>query len=158
MQMEKDIPIILYKLEQFLPSGVFDSMEHLPIHLAYEVRICGPVQYRWMYPFERFLKNLKDKVKNKAHVEASICQAYLLEEASTLATYYFPAAQFPCRMNRGPRTDNGSNGLIGEKISIFNYPGRARGKNTPIWQSDLDFNALRLYILRNSSEVGIYLK
>ena len=43
MQMEKDIPIILYKLEQFLPSGFFDSMEHLSVHLAYESRICGPI-------------------------------------------------------------------------------------------------------------------
>src|SRR5436190_8552122 len=34
MQMEKDIPIILCKLEQFLPPGFFDSMEHLPLHLA----------------------------------------------------------------------------------------------------------------------------
>ena len=111
-----------------------------------------------MYPFERFLKTLKDKVKNKARVEASICSAYLLEEASTFATYYFPAAQLPCRMNRGPRIDNGSNGLIGEQISIFNYPDRARGKKKPIWQSDRDFNASRLYILRNCPEVGIYLK
>ncbi|KAK7278025.1 hypothetical protein RJT34_23046 [Clitoria ternatea] len=31
-------------------------MEHLPIHLPYEARIGGPVQYRWMYPFERFLQ------------------------------------------------------------------------------------------------------
>src|SRR4051812_10504506 len=158
MQMEKNIPIILCKLEQFLPPGFFDSMEHLPVHLAYEARICGPVQYRWMYPFERFLKTLKYKVKNKAHVEASICQAYLLEEASTLATYYFPAAQLPCRMNRGPHIDDGSNGLIGEQISIFNYLGRSRGKNTPIWQSNRGFNASKLYILRNCPEVGIYLK
>ncbi|KAL0355742.1 UNVERIFIED_CONTAM: hypothetical protein Sradi_4021100 [Sesamum radiatum] len=28
-------------------------MEHLPIHLAYEAKVGGPVQYRWMYPFER---------------------------------------------------------------------------------------------------------
>src|SRR3954471_20212239 len=125
-QMEKDIPIILCKLEQFFPPAFFDSMEHLPVHLAYEAKICGPVQYRCMYPFERFLKTLKDKVKNKAHVEASICQACLLDETSTLATYYFPAAQLSCRMNRGPRIDDGSNGLIGEQISIFNYPGRTR--------------------------------
>src|SRR5436189_17627 len=80
MQMEKDIPIILCKLEQLLPPGFFDSMEHLPVHLAYEARIYGPVQYRWIYPFEMFLKTLKEKVKNKARVEASICNAYLLEE------------------------------------------------------------------------------
>ncbi|WVZ16156.1 hypothetical protein V8G54_009138 [Vigna mungo] len=35
------------------PPSFFDSMEHLPIHLPYEARLGGPVQYRWMYPFER---------------------------------------------------------------------------------------------------------
>ncbi|KAK7307876.1 hypothetical protein VNO77_41315 [Canavalia gladiata] len=44
-------------------------MEHLPIHLPYEARVGGPVQYRWMYPFERFLRSLKEKIKNKARVE-----------------------------------------------------------------------------------------
>jgi len=29
-------------------------MEHLPIHLPYEEKVDGPVQYRWMYPFERY--------------------------------------------------------------------------------------------------------
>ena len=51
--MEQNIPIILCKLEQIFPPSFFDSMEHLPIHLPYEARVGGPVQYRWMYPFER---------------------------------------------------------------------------------------------------------
>jgi len=41
------------KLERIFPLGFFDSMEHLPIHLPYEAWLGGPVQYRWMYPFER---------------------------------------------------------------------------------------------------------
>ena len=52
-RLERDIPIIICKLERIFPPGFFDSMEHLPIHLPYETRIAGPVQYRWMYPFER---------------------------------------------------------------------------------------------------------
>jgi hypothetical protein len=36
----------------FLPS-LFDSMEHLPMHLSYEAKVGGQVQYRWIYPFER---------------------------------------------------------------------------------------------------------
>jgi hypothetical protein len=28
-------------------------MEYLPIHLSFEAKVGGPVQYRWMYPFER---------------------------------------------------------------------------------------------------------
>jgi hypothetical protein len=52
-QLEKSIVVTLCKLEQIFPPAFFDSMEHLPIHLAYEARVGGPVQYRWMYPFER---------------------------------------------------------------------------------------------------------
>ena len=54
MRLESEIPIIICKLERIFPPSFFDSMEHLPIHLAYEARVAGPVQYRWMYPFERY--------------------------------------------------------------------------------------------------------
>ena len=53
VRLENDIPLILCKLERIFPPSFFDSMEHLPVHLAYEARIVEPVQYRWMYPFER---------------------------------------------------------------------------------------------------------
>jgi len=51
--LEENIPIILCKLERIFPPGFFDSMEYLPVHLPYEAWLGGPVQYRWMYPFER---------------------------------------------------------------------------------------------------------
>jgi len=54
MKLENDIPITLCKLELIFPPSFFDSMEHLPVHLAYEARIAGPIQYRWMYPFKRY--------------------------------------------------------------------------------------------------------
>ena len=41
------------KLEMIFPPSLFDSMEHLLVHLPFEVKVGGPVQYRWMYPFER---------------------------------------------------------------------------------------------------------
>ena len=50
--LEKNIVETLCKLEKIFPPGFFNSMEHLPIHLAYEAKVGGPVQYRWMYPFE----------------------------------------------------------------------------------------------------------
>ena len=53
VKLEENIPIIICKLERIFPLGFFDSMEHLPIHLPTEARLGGPVQYRWMYPFER---------------------------------------------------------------------------------------------------------
>jgi hypothetical protein len=43
----------IYKLEMIFSSSFFDSIEHLPIHLPFETKVGGPIQYRWMYPFER---------------------------------------------------------------------------------------------------------
>lgn len=51
-KLEENIVVTLCKLEKIFPPGFFDCMEHLPIHLPYEAMVGGPVQYRWMYPFE----------------------------------------------------------------------------------------------------------
>ena len=52
-KLEGEISIIICKLEGIIPPSFFDIMEHLPVHLADEAKLAGPVQYRWMYPFER---------------------------------------------------------------------------------------------------------
>ncbi|CAH9138679.1 unnamed protein product [Cuscuta epithymum] len=82
-RLEECVPILMCNLEKIMPPTFFDGMEHLIIHLPYEALIAGPVFYRWMYRFERFLGELKKKVTNKAHVQASICQAYIRQEIST---------------------------------------------------------------------------
>nr|KAJ0215109.1 hypothetical protein LSAT_V11C300127350 [Lactuca sativa] len=51
--MNRSIVQTLCKLEQIFPPGFFDCMEHLVIHLADEAILGGPVQYRWMYQYER---------------------------------------------------------------------------------------------------------
>ena len=51
--LETKIIETICKLEMVFPSSFFDSMEHLPVHLPFEVRGGGLVQYRWMYQFER---------------------------------------------------------------------------------------------------------
>jgi hypothetical protein len=89
-------------------------MQHLIIYLADEAFLGDPVQYRWMYPFQRCTKNfpvhlfsmvpigftkwnltcryilgIKNKVRNKARVEGSIVEAYLVEEATNFLSLYF---------------------------------------------------------------------
>ena len=54
-RMEKDIVIILCKLERIFPPTFFDVMVHLAVHLPHEVILGGHVSYRWMYPIERNL-------------------------------------------------------------------------------------------------------
>ena len=52
-KLEQNITITLCKLERVFLPLLFDIMVHLTIHLASEAKLAGPVQYRWMYPFER---------------------------------------------------------------------------------------------------------
>ncbi|KAL0290189.1 UNVERIFIED_CONTAM: hypothetical protein Sangu_2584700 [Sesamum angustifolium] len=63
-ELKNSIAIIMCNLKKIFPPTFFDLMEHLIVHLPYEAQVGGPVQYMWMYPFERFLRELK-KVKNK---------------------------------------------------------------------------------------------
>jgi hypothetical protein len=45
-RLEKNIVETVCKLEMIFPPSFFDSMEHLPVHLPFEVKVGGPVQYR----------------------------------------------------------------------------------------------------------------
>jgi hypothetical protein len=87
--MDHEAPVLLCKLEKIFPPGFFNPMQHLILHLPYEARMGGPVQYRWMYQIENCQKDLRSKVKNKAHVEASIAEAQILEEISNFSSFYF---------------------------------------------------------------------
>ncbi|XP_038687502.1 uncharacterized protein LOC119986883 [Tripterygium wilfordii] len=156
--MEVNIPMILCKLERIFPPSFFDSMEHLLIHLPFEARMGGPVQYRWMYPFERFLHFLKKNVKNKSRVEGSICEAYIVEETSTFASYYFEP-HVTSRRTRVPRNDEG--GTFNPEfptISIFNQPGRLVGEAGRHYLTDKEYDAATLYMFLNCDIVQPFIK
>lgn len=53
-KLQESIVLILCKLEKNFPPAFFDVMVHLAIHLPREAILGGPVQYRWMYPIERY--------------------------------------------------------------------------------------------------------
>jgi len=57
--LQNDVAISLALMEMHFPPSFFDIMTHLPYHLMDELDICGPVASRWMYPIERYMKNLK---------------------------------------------------------------------------------------------------
>ncbi|MCL7037247.1 hypothetical protein MKW94_013047 [Papaver nudicaule] len=100
-QLEKRIVLIVCELERIFPPAFFDIMVHLPIHLATEARLGGPVQYRWMYPIERYLYTLKKYVRNKAQPEGSIAEGYLADECVTFLSRYLKDVE--SRTNRPPR-------------------------------------------------------
>jgi hypothetical protein len=49
----------------------------------------GPVQGHLCYPIERCLKTIQKKYRNKCTIEASIAEAYMLEEVSNFTTTYY---------------------------------------------------------------------
>lgn len=54
-KMEKDIIIILCKIERIYPPAFIDICVHLAVHLPQEAMFTGPVCYSWMYPIERYV-------------------------------------------------------------------------------------------------------
>jgi hypothetical protein len=55
-KLEKEIPMLVCKLEKIFSPGWFNTMQHLLVHIPYEAKVSGLVQYRWMYHIERTLK------------------------------------------------------------------------------------------------------
>ncbi|CAA7023874.1 unnamed protein product [Microthlaspi erraticum] len=78
--LETELIETLCQLERFFPSSLFDIMFHLPIHLSRETRLGGPVHFRWIYPFERYMKTLKAFVKNFARPEVCMAEGYMAGE------------------------------------------------------------------------------
>jgi hypothetical protein len=76
-------------MEKNFPPGFFNPMQHLLIHLSYEAKVGGPVQYRWIYHIERALRYLKPMVGNRASVEWSITEAFILKEVAYFSSVYF---------------------------------------------------------------------
>ena len=87
-QLLEDVAETMVLLEKQLPPSAFNIMMHLPFHIVEEVFICGPIQNRWMYPFEQYYKGLKSYVRNFAKPEGSITAGYEFEEAAGYVIEY----------------------------------------------------------------------
>ncbi|PNY02971.1 hypothetical protein L195_g026293 [Trifolium pratense] len=141
-ELENEAAIILCQLEMYFPPAFFDIMVHLIVHLVREIRLCGPVYLRWMYPVERYMKILKGYVKNLRHPEASIVERYVAEEAIEFVTDYMSEAKtigIPKSRHEGRYAGKGRQGLK------LKSKGRAE-----VLQA-------QLYILNNTDEVMPYL-
>ena len=106
----------------------------------------------------RFLRHLKKNVGNKARVEGSICNAYLVEEASNFCSHYFES-HVHTRQRNVPRNDDGGVVVpIEGNLSIFTYPGRSYGTAKPRPIEGEELRAAQTYILLNCDEVTPYIE
>ncbi|XP_078167222.1 uncharacterized protein LOC144561985 [Carex rostrata] len=82
--LQKEVVVTLCHLEMYFSPSFFDVM----VHLVMEIKICGPVFLRYMYPFERFMGILKSYVRNRHRPEGSIVEGYSTEEVIEFCTNY----------------------------------------------------------------------
>ena len=117
-------------------------MAHLIVHLMKEIKLCGPVYLRWMYPIERYMKILKGYVKNPQHPEASIVERYITEEAIEFCTEYLSQIKsvgLPKCRHEGREIGKGTHGI-----------------NVKTMRRE-DVLQAHLYILNNTNKVQPYL-
>ncbi|XP_026398281.1 uncharacterized protein LOC113294073 [Papaver somniferum] len=76
-------------MQQFLPVAVRSIMP-TPVRYAIirEVKLCGPVCFRWMYPFERCMKVIKGHVRNKNQPCGCIAEENFAEETIEIYCEY----------------------------------------------------------------------
>ncbi|XP_077242415.1 uncharacterized protein LOC143882921 [Tasmannia lanceolata] len=133
--------------KKIFPPAFFDIVVHLPIHLADEARITGPVQYRWMYPIERYLLTLKSYVRNRSRVEGSIAEGYLVEECLIFCLRYLKGVE--SKLNRPPRNDEDGPCEIKEEFSMFSSTGRHIGDTKTCTLDRITIEQAHQYVLFN---------
>ncbi|XP_020962389.1 uncharacterized protein LOC110264613 [Arachis ipaensis] len=116
----------LCRMEMIFPPSFFTVMVHLTVHLVEEVRLGGPVHYRWMYPIERYLCCLKQYVRNRSQPEGSIAEGYLSEEILVFCLRYLDNVE--SRINQPLRVDDQPREVMyDESATMFPEVGKAVG-------------------------------
>lgn len=70
------------------PSEAKAIVNHLLFHVWDQVEMWGPSYVTWMYVTERYMSKLTRLVRNRAHPETSLANAYALETSTSLLGQY----------------------------------------------------------------------
>ncbi|CAL9025226.1 unnamed protein product [Prunus brigantina] len=134
-------------MQQLLPVAIRSVLEKPAryaitlVHLVREVRLCGPVYFRWMYPFERYMKVLKGYVQNRTRPEGCIAERYIAEEAVEFCTEHL--------------SDVSTVGVPSSQKMGVSKP--LSGCTVSVVDQDL-LNQAHLYVLENTEEVLPYIE
>ncbi|XP_057744996.1 uncharacterized protein LOC130962854 [Arachis stenosperma] len=159
VNLEAEIAETLCQLERIFPPSFFDIMVHLPIHLANKVRLGGPVQYRWMYPVERYMCTLKSYVRNRSRPEGSIAEGYLANECINFCSRYLHE-DVHTRFNRIPRNNDECVSDEVQTPSLFPCKGCPLGGrmgNLFILDEKSEIQG-HAYILNNCDKIEVYMR
>ncbi|KAK2403534.1 hypothetical protein QL285_052960 [Trifolium repens] len=158
-KLQKQIVLTLCHMEMLFPPSFFTVMVHLIVHLVEEVKLGGPVHYRWMYPVERYLGQLKKYVRNKARPEGSIAEAYNLQEILTFCSRYLENIE--TRWNQTSRVDDEPINDIqvdSHVAELFPRVGKPIGGSSYYTLTPIEKLQAHRHILTNCPLVDDYLK
>jgi hypothetical protein len=148
-KFEKEILMLVCEMEKVFPPAWFNVMQHLLVHLPWEARVGGPVQFKWMYSQERELKKLKATVHNKAMVEGCIAEAFTCKEIMKFSSMYFSRAN---NVNaRTPRYHIVKEVPLSE-LSIFQSKGKCVGAPSAHYVTYEEWNYTMLCMYTNMME------
>ncbi|KAL0556778.1 hypothetical protein IC582_005294 [Cucumis melo] len=138
--LQEDIVMTLCNLEKYFPPSFFTIM----VHLVRELKLCGPVYLRWMYPFERYMKVLKSFVCNRNRPKGCIAEAQVCEEAIQFCLDFLSGLN-----------PIGLGSLNSREDKQTNRPLSARTYVCPDMQQ---LKQAHLHILQNTEEVHPYIE
>lgn len=72
--MAEEAAETLCLFERHFSPSFLDIQVHLVVHLVEEVALCGPISSRWMYFIERYMKQLKGWVRQRAQPEGCMAE------------------------------------------------------------------------------------
>ncbi|CAN1161920.1 hypothetical protein LINPERHAP2_LOCUS24198 [Linum perenne] len=144
-------------MEMIFPPSFFTVMVHLVLHFVEEVRLGGPVQYRWMYPIERFLGKLKGFVGNRAQPEGSIAEGWINDEICTFSSMYLDDT-VESRFNREKRVHDPDEDQTNHSSDIFPVVGKTVGKGTPYKMREEELLQAHRHVLFNIESVEPFIE
>ena len=103
------------------------------------------------------MHSLKKKVKNKAKVEGSIVEAYIIEEILNFSHHYFNP-NVHIKLTQIGRNDDDGGGGSEPAVLIFAYPAREFSHKRCLSLTDAEFHQAHSYVLLNYSEVDPYIE
>jgi hypothetical protein len=140
-------------MEKIFPPRWFNVMQHLLVHLPWEAKVGGPVQFRWMYSQERELKKFRIIVRNKARVEGCITEAFTCKEIMNFSSKYFSRTN---NVNAHTTCYHIVEEVPLSELSIFQWKSKGVGAPSAHYVIDNEWNYTMLYVYTNMEEVQPY--
>jgi len=97
-------------------------------------------------------------VKNKSHVEGSICETYLSMETSHFCSYYFEPHVQSMRTKVSRNDFGGQSERSHKTLYVFNYIGRSGGTCNSRYLDEKELAVVHLHVLLNCEDVQPYIE